>query len=183
MEGLMKFLEQYWGYTLIGSVNLGSIITFIIIQIKKFANDKAKNTVFESIVKQYSDKVDTVIDKYNAVEKQNYELAKQNQEYAKRIEYSERVQATTFKAISYIVMASKLPTEDKIALQTDFTNLATSAKDIVVAKSKEIVKEVADESKETVVEVADESKETVVEVVKNTVAQANNLLSKYTGEI
>ena len=43
MEEIINFLEQYWGYTLFGGASLGTMVTFVITQIKSLIKDKNKN--------------------------------------------------------------------------------------------------------------------------------------------
>ena len=51
----------------------------------------------------------SITDRYNKTEKENQRLHAEN-------EYLQRVVTSTFKAISYLTMASKLPTEEKNCL-------------------------------------------------------------------
>lgn len=171
MEGLINFFEQYWGYTVIGGMSLGTIVTFIWVQVKAFIRDKAKNTMFEKTVNDMTEQVDTVVNKYNEVVAERDQLAAQ-------VEYNNRVQATTFKAISYIVMASKLSKEDKIALQEDFTKLALDVKDVVTHEIKAVV----EDAKVAATEIVEEHKDVTTDIVKNSLSQTNSLLSKYTGD-
>lgn len=171
MEGLINFFEQYWGYTVIGGMSLGTIVTFIWVQVKAFIRDKAKNTMFEKTVNDMTEQVDTVVNKYNEVVAERDQLAAQ-------VEYNNRVQATTFKAISYIVMASKLSKEDKIALQEDFTKLALDVKDVVAHEIKAVV----EDAKVAATEIIEEHKDVTTDIVKNSLSQTNSLLSKYTGD-
>ena len=178
MEGLINFFEQYWGYTVIGGMSLGTIVTFIWVQVKAFIRDKAKNTMFEKTVNNMTEQVDTVVNKYNEVVAERDQLAAQ-------VEYNNRVQATTFKAISYIVMASKLSKEDKIALQEDFTKLALDVKDVVAHEIKAVVEDtkvVIDKAKVSATEIVEEHKDVTTDIVKNSLSQTNSLLSKYTGD-
>jgi hypothetical protein len=60
----------------------------------------------------------------DALTKKQNELIIQQNNMVEKEKYFEQVQATTFQAISYLVLASKLPTEDKLVLQDKFNSLA-----------------------------------------------------------
>ena len=163
MEGLIKFLEENWGVTIVGGVTIGSLIMFGISAIKMFLRDKIKNREVNAIVSDVLTRTENAVmsitDRYNKTEKENQRLHAEN-------EYLQRVVTSTFKAISYLTMASKLPTEEKIVLQSEFTALLTPLKDRV---------------EEVVVEVVEETKQDVTEVVKDVVEKAGNILDKYIG--
>lgn len=163
MEGLIKFLEENWGVTIVGGVTIGSLIMFGISAIKMFLRDKIKNREVNAIVSDVLTRTENAVisitDRYNKTEKENQRLHAEN-------EYLQRVVASTFKAISYLTMASKLPTEEKIVLQSEFTALMTPLKDRV---------------EEAVVEVVEETKQDVTEVIKDVVEKAGNILDKYIG--
>lgn len=163
MEGLIKFLEENWGVTIVGGVTIGSLIMFGISAIKMFLRDKIKNREVNAIVSDVLTRTENAVisitDRYNKTEKENQRLHAEN-------EYLQRVVASTFKAISYLTMASKLPTEEKIVLQSEFTALMTPLKDHV---------------EEAVVEVVEETKQDVTEVIKDVVEKAGNILDKYIG--
>lgn len=163
MEGLIKFLEENWGVTIVGGVTIGSLIMFGISAIKMFLRDKIKNREVNAIVSDVLTRTENAVmsitDRYNKTEKENQRLHAEN-------EYLQRVVTSTFKAISYLTMASKLPTEEKIVLQSEFTALMTPLKDRV---------------EEAVVEVVEETKQDVTEVVKDVVEKAGNILDKYIG--
>lgn len=168
MEGLINFLEENWGVTIVGGVTVGSLIMFSISAIKMFLRDKIKsrevNAVVSDVLTKAESAVISVTDRYNKTEKENRRLRAEN-------EYLQRVVASTFKAISYLTMASKLPTEEKIVLQSEFTALMTPLKEQIV---KDRVEEVVEEAVE-------ETKQDVTEVVKEVVEKAGNLLDKYIG--
>lgn len=163
MEGLIKFLEENWGVTIVGGVTIGSLIMFGISAIKMFLRDKIKNREVNAIVSDVLTRTENAVisitDRYNKTEKENQRLHAEN-------EYLQRVVTSTFKAISYLTMASKLPTEEKIVLQSEFTALMTPLKDRV---------------EEAVVEVVEETKQDVTEIVKDVVEKAGNILDKYIG--
>lgn len=163
MEGLIKILEENWGVTIVGGVTIGSLIMFGISAIKMFLRDKIKNREVNAIVSDVLTRTENAVmsitDRYNKTEKENQRLHAEN-------EYLQRVVTSTFKAISYLTMASKLPTEEKIVLQSEFTALMTPLKDRV---------------EEAVVEVVEETKQDVTEIVKDVVEKAGNILDKYIG--
>lgn len=168
MEGLINFLEENWGVTIVGGVTVGSLIMFSISAIKMFLRDKIRtrevNAVVSDVLTKAESAVVSVTDRYNKTEKENRRLRAEN-------EYLQRVVASTFKAISYLTMASKLPTEEKIVLQSEFTALMTPLKEQIVK----------DRVEEVVEEVVEETKQDVTEVVKEVVEKAGNLLDKYIG--
>lgn len=163
MDKIIGFLENYWGYTLVGTVTLGTVIANIGTLLKMYFQNKRKN-------KEH----DAVIDKHNAIAEKYKALEVKYNEQVQRNEYMNRVIATVFKAISYITMASKLPTEDKIALQEDFTKLGKAVKANIASKVKENTGAVI----ESVIETVDD----VVDIVKDTVSQTDGLLTKYLGD-
>lgn len=168
METIINFFEQYWGATLFGSVSIGTLATFIVVQIKDIISNKAKGTHLESAV----NKVDELCTELNKREEENKQL--QNQ-LTEQQQYFEQVQAATFQAISYLVVASKLPTEDKVALQSKFTNLVQTKK----AEYKELIKDEVDSIKTKVNEqILPDAKESV----ETTVNEAKSLLDKYMAE-
>lgn len=161
MDAIIKFLENYWGYTLFGGMSLGTLVTFAWVQIKVLLGDKKKGLVVESLIS----KLDEQIEKNQSLETTNVALVKQSESF-------QEVQAVTFKAISYLVLASKLPTEEKLALQEDFSKL----KDTLIKQQstavKTKVKGIVDKSVE-------ESKELATNVVVESVKQGQSLLEKY----
>lgn len=179
MEQIINFLEQYWGYTLFGGISLGTIITFIITQIKVLIKDKTQSASLSTAV----NKVDILCEELNTREELHRQeraqlearIESQQNKIEEKEKYFEEVQAATFKAISYLVIASKLPTEDKIALQEHFASLAKSKvseykevlQDEVVALQQEIEKRVLPD---------------VVQTVTDTVTTTQSLLDKYTTE-
>ena len=180
MEAIINFLEQYWGYTIFGGVSLGTIITFIITNVKTLIQNKAKNINIDNVVKKANELCAELTNKNTEQSAQITKLEalvrKQNQEMAERNEYFEQIQAATFQAISYLTIASKLPTEDKIALQQKFNNILTTK----TVEYKEVLKEeiqaVKDEVKEKIVP-------DVKDTIKNTVEETKSLLDKYTSEV
>jgi uncharacterized protein YueI len=168
MEGLINFLEENWGVTIVGGITVGSLIMFSISAIKMFLRDKIRNREVNAVVSDVLTKAEnaviSVTDRYNKTEKENRRLRAEN-------EYLQRVVTSTFKAISYLTMASKLPTEEKIVLQSEFTALMTPLKEQTVN----------DRVEEVVEEAVEETKQDVTEVVKEVVEKAGNLLDKYIG--
>lgn len=149
MDNLIEFLSKYWGYTIIGTVSVGTVVANVWAIIKMYIQLKRKTVEHSRTVQKYED----LQDKYNVQLQRN--------------QYMDNVIATTFKAISYITMASKLSTDDKLALQEDFSKLLNTTK----AKISPVVKAVT----ETVTE-------TVVDIVEDTITQTDGLLTKYLGD-
>lgn len=161
MDAIIQFLEKYWGYTLVGGMSLGTLVTFAWVQIKVLLGDKKKGFLVESLMS----KLDEQIEKNQSLETTNVALVNQSESF-------QEVQAVTFKAISYLVLASKLPTEEKLALQEDFSKL----KDTLIKQQSTAVKT---EVKGIVVKSIEESKELATNVVVETVKQGQSLLEKY----
>ena len=167
MEPIIKFLENYWGYTLFGGVSVGTLATFIIVQIKTLTAGRLKDTRFGEAL----DQIDALTVKYQQSEDEKTELAVRNA-------YLERVIATTFKATSYIVLASKLSPDDKLSLESDFVKLMEEAK----TGGLTVVKTAGTKIVETAKEVFEEQKGTVANIVVDTVTQTKSLLDKYTNK-
>jgi hypothetical protein len=163
MDKIIGFLENYWGYTLVGTATLGTVVANIGTLLKVYFQNKRKN-------KEH----DAVVDKHNAIAEKYKDLEVKYNEQVQRNEYMDRVIVSIFKAISYITMASKLSTEDKIALQEDFTKLGASVKANIVSK--------VTENTGAVVESAIETVDDVVDIVRDTVSQSDGLLTKYLGD-
>jgi len=161
MDTIIQFLEKYWGYTLVGGMSLGTLVTFAWVQIKVLLGDKKKGFLVESLMS----KLDEQIEKNQSLETTNVALVKQSESF-------QEVQAVTFKAISYLVLASKLPIEEKLALQEDFSKL----KDTLIKQQSTAVKT---EVKGIVDKSIEESKELATNVVVETVKQGQSLLEKY----
>ena len=160
MDSIIKFLEAYWGYTLFGGVTIGTLVSFTIFQIKSLLKSKAQSQLVTDIMGD----VDKLVDKLNASEEAKQQLIKEKAE-------QDRVQAVLFKSISYLVAASKLPNEDKIALQKDFVLLTQQIKEGTVVAAETIAKDTA----ETVVE-------TATEIIEESLERTGNLLDKYTSK-
>ena len=151
MEQIILFLEEYWGVSVAGGITFGTIVTFIVVQIKALLMNSLKNTQIGDVLFQTNQVVNT----YQQLEQRHKALEAQ-------VKYSEQVNLATFKAIAYVVMASKLPIEEKLALQKEFEKL----KPVVSEGTAEVVPQVK-------VEVAPQVVETVVKA-------AGDLISKYT---
>ena len=157
METIINFFEQYWGVTLFGSITVGTLITFIVVQAKSIISNKFKGTQLDTA----TIKLDQLCNELNNKSKENEHLQNKMNEQS---QYFEQVQAATFQAISYLVVASKLPTEDKLALQEKFTNLI---KDKKVEYTEMIKEEIVPD---------------VVASVTQTVSESKSLLDKYMTE-
>lgn len=168
MESIINFFEQYWGATIFGGVSIGTLVTFIVVQIKDIISNKAKGTHLETAV----NKADKLCEELNKREEENKKLQTQLTEQQ---QYFEQVQAATFQAISYLVVASKLPTEDKIVLQEKFTNLVNTKK----AEYKELIKDEVESIKTKVdTQILPDAKESI----ETAVSETKSLLDKYTTE-
>jgi len=151
MEQIIQFLEEYWGVSIAGGITFGTIITFIVVQVKALLMNSLKNTQIGDVLFQTNQVVNT----FQQLEQRHKVLEAQ-------VKYSEQVNLATFKAIAYVVMASKLPIEEKLALQKEFEKL----KPVVSEGTAGVVPQVK-------VEVTPQTVETVVKA-------AGDLISKYT---
>ena len=179
MDIIINFLEQYWGLTLFGGVSVGTIVTFTITQIKVILKDKVKSKNLDTAVTTV-DKLCSELDaRTKALEEKNNqlstELTKKNEEMIAKEQYFEKVQAATFQAISYLVIASKLPTEDKIALQEKFTSVIN---DKAVQYKEMLTDEVAAIKSEVTNNIIPDATATITETVEET----KSLLDKYRKE-
>jgi uncharacterized membrane protein YcgQ (UPF0703/DUF1980 family) len=164
MEQVIQFLEEYWGVSIAGGVTVGTLLTFIVVQVKSILQFNALRTQSTGQLSNSNQLVKDIAQKYNALESRHQELEAKDR-------YLEQVNLTTFKALSYIVIASKLPIEDKLSLQEEFNKLMT-------------VKPVVSEGSAGVTPALPKpvvSQEVVAQTVETVVKAAGDLLSKYVG--
>ena len=165
MNGLMEFIEQYWGVTLVGGVSVGGIITFAVVQIKYLIRERTKNVTINTLM----DAVTNTIAKKDA---DAMKWAEEKSALLAQNEYYQATQAVMFKSISYLVAASKLPIEEKLKLQEDFVNL----KNMTVEQLKPVATDIVNEVKEE----AKEQAPIVTTIINDAVETATSLLDKYT---
>lgn len=179
MDIIINFLEQYWGLTLFGGVSVGTIITFTVTQIKVILKDKVKSKNLDTAVNTVDKLCNELDARTKALEEKNNqlstELTKKNEEMIAKEQYFEKVQAATFQAISYLVIASKLPTEDKIALQEKFTS-------VINDKAVQYKEMLADEVTAVKAEVTNNIIPDATATITETVEETRSLLDKYTKE-
>lgn len=179
MDIIINFLEQYWGLTLFGGVSVGTIVTFTVTQIKVILKDKVKSKNLDTAVNTVDKLCNELDARTKALEEKNNqlstELTKKNEEMIAKEQYFEKVQAATFQAISYLVIASKLPTEDKIALQEKFTSVIN---DKAVQYKEMLTDEVTAVKAEVTNNIIPDATATITETVEET----RSLLDKYTKE-
>jgi hypothetical protein len=164
MEQVIQFLEEYWGVSIAGGVTVGTLVTFIVVQVKAILQSNLLRTQSSNQLSSSSALVKDIAQKYSALEQRHKELEAKDR-------YLEQVNLATFKALSYIVIASKLPIEDKLSLQEEFTKLMT-------------VKPVVSEGSAGVTPALPKpvvSQEVVAQTVETVVKAAGDLLSKYVG--
>jgi uncharacterized membrane protein YcgQ (UPF0703/DUF1980 family) len=164
MEQVIQFLEEYWGVSIAGGVTVGTLLTFIVVQVKSILQFNALRTQSTGQLSNSNQLVKDIAQKYNALESRHQELEAKDR-------YLEQVNLATFKALSYIVIASKLPIEDKLSLQEEFNKLMT-VKPVVSEKSAG-----ATPALPTPVV----SQEVFTQTVETVVKAAGDLLSKYVG--
>jgi len=152
MEQIIQFLEEYWGVSIAGGITFGTIITFIVVQIKTLLMNSLRNTQIGDVLFQANQVVNTF-----------QQLEQRHKALETEVKYTEQVNLATFKAIAYIVMASKLPIEEKLAIQKEFEKL-------IKPTASEGTAGVVPQLK---VEIKPETVETIVK-------SAGDLISKYT---
>ena len=156
MEQVIQFLEEYWGVSIAGGVTVGTLLTFIVVQVKAILQSNLLRTQSTNQLSSSAQLVKDIAQKYTALETRHQELEAKDH-------YLEQVNLATFKALSFIVIASKLPIEDKLAIQAEFEKLKQPIASVVVKE-----------------EVKTEQPLVINQVVTNVVEAAADLLSKYT---
>jgi hypothetical protein len=164
MEQVIQFLEEYWGVSIAGGVTVGTLVTFIVVQVKAILQSNLLRTQSSNQLSSSSALVKDIAQKYSALEQRHKELEAKDR-------YLEQVNMATFKALSYIVIASKLPIEDKLSLQEDFNKLM-AVKPAVSEGTAGVVPETTK---------AEVTQEVVAQTVQTVVQAAGDLLSKYVG--
>ena len=164
MEQVIQFLEEYWGVSIAGGVTVGTLVTFIVVQVKAILQSNLLRTQSNTQLNTSSAIVKDIAQKYSALEQRHKELEAKDR-------YLEQVNMATFKALSYIVVASKLPIEDKLSLQEDFNKLM-AVKPAVSEGTAGVVPEAPK---------AEVTQEVVAQTVETVVKAAGDLLSKYVG--
>ena len=163
MEQILNFFEQYWGYTLFGGITIGSLVMFAITAIKMFlALKKSKAETDEQNL--------TIKSLVATIESKDKEQRAKELELEQQALYFQKIQAATFKSLSYLIMASKLSTEDKLALTNAFTEITNTT----VADVQEAHDQVEEKVHKKVSE-AEVVKAAVVSVVEET----KSLFDKY----
>lgn len=189
MEQILEFINRYWGYSLVGGVTVGALVMFAVTAIKLFASSKGKDTklieateLVKDLAKQASNKdaqIITFTDYINT----------QQREAAARDEYNAKIISTLFKSVTYLAMASKLPTEDKEALIASMNTLNAiapmSREEIHVAATTEIstANVLSNITEKIASAVTTEENATTVqqvtENIKETINVAQTLFSRY----
>jgi len=164
MEQVIQFLEEYWGVSIAGGVTVGTLITFIIVQVKAIIQANLVRTQSNAQLTDSTKLVKEIAEKYSSLERRHQELEAKDR-------YLEQVNLATFKALSYVVIASKLPIEDKLSLQEEFNKLML-VKPVISEGSAGIVPE------QPKVKI---DQQAVAQTVETVVKAAGDLLSKYVG--
>ena len=180
MENIINFIEQYWGVTLFGGITLGSIITFAITQVKNFISVKSLNMENKELGKQINLLCEQTEKKVAELNKQieisAEKLLESEKLRAEQSQYFNKVQAATFKSISYLVMSSKLSSEDKASLLATINEVDKG----VVDPAQNIVESAMyDTSVEKIVDTATNETKTIINTVEDTVNSVQNLFEKY----
>ena len=169
MEQVIEFLEIYWGVSVVGGVTVGGIITFAIVQIGVLRKDKKKNTLIDSALAV----AEAAVAKNHNEELKSAQLVVQN-------EYLQKVIALNFKAIAYLTSGSKLATEDKLELQTDFVLLKEESKVLVEQLLIDVVVDPAEGN--SLKEVISENSNEAISIAIDVAEKAVGLIGKYTKE-
>lgn len=179
MEALKQFLQSWWGYTLIGGVSVGGLITTIIVQFLIWGKTKLNGTKYENAVNKLDEYVSTLELYKQALKKADEEKEKLKTYYENKDnyfkvkeQYFEDVQAVTFKCISYIIMASKLDPEDKNQLFKDISSLS---KDKMQSLLISLESDFKDMTKEELPQLVDK----IADKVNETVNSSQSILDKY----
>ena len=166
MEWLINFMQQYWGVSVVGGVTVGGIITFAIVQIKYYRKDAKKNALIDTAVAA----VEKSIAVNHASDLEKAQLQAENI-------YLKKTMTLLFKSTSFLISASKIPTEDKLVLEADFIELKDES--IVLAKTLAI--DVVEDIVEGGVQKAIDENATPIIVAAVAVAdKVVNLIGKYT---
>ena len=120
MENLILLLEEYWGLAIVSGVTVGSVITLAVMAVRFYFSMRRTQNQSTSLTKNVN------------------VLLKEREIQAKKIELDSRITASIFKSLSYLVVSSKLPIEDKIALNEDFLEVKK-----LMEASKELTREYA----------------------------------------
>ena len=96
MDAIIQFLEKYWGYTLIGGMSFGTLVTFAWVQIKVLLGNKKKGFLVESLMS----KLDEQIEKKKSLETPYLAIVKTRQ-------YFTDVQEDKIEAMYKLVLATK----------------------------------------------------------------------------
>lgn len=172
MEQIIRFLEEYWGVALFGAGGFGTLVTFTVTQIKALIQNKLRNKKQDALITDNNELRNELVTRDDArtaeYDKTQADYKQLLQQYANNQEYFERVISVLFKALSHLILASKLPNEDKIAIMQQFETV-----------SKQKIKEYTDKIEPIVKE---EIIPDVKEIVEQSVEQAKTLLDKYMQE-
>ena len=175
MQNIIEFLGQYWGYTIAGSLTVGGLVLALLGLIKTYFINKKNMQSTEALKATMLTLLTTYKDENNLlrqlVEAGDKKIKELELTYIRDNKRAQVVQAAMFKSLSYLIMASKLPTEDKIALQENFAALTNKPVEEVKAAGEEV---------EQIVEAIEDKgvEDTIIETVEH----AQTLLEKYKGE-
>lgn len=160
METIINFLEEYWGVALLGGTTVGTLVTFVVVQIKMFARNKIKDIQLgsaERTVLSVTEDVKRLIGRVK-------ELEEEKQMYINRNLYTDKVIASVFETLSYLAMESKMGVDVKKKVLETFTRIGD-----MPAKHMDLEeRDVEEESK--VLEAS----------VKEAISKSTSLLEQYT---
>ena len=184
MENIINFIQTYWGYTLFGGVTIGTLITFTIVLIKTILSNKGKDLSIAQLQKTISTMKTAMEQKTEENNNLIYNLQQYQLTSEKKDEYWHQVQTTMFKSISFLVMASKLSSEDKEALEQDIQSLKLASTEEFKVKLTQYDEHLTDAIKtgeDQIVEgvVKDVVVPDAIDTVQNTIEKTQTLFDKY----
>lgn len=163
LESVIHFIETYWVVSVGGGLTLGTVITFIVVQLKALAKDKLKES-----------KIGTLLGTIETLLKRDEEQAAKLKTAEARAEYLELSIAHVFKNLNYLTMASKLTIEDKLDLQKGLLQIEHFA-----ATHEVDAKPLTTGVTNAVTEVKAGVDAVAPQVITTVVKQATSLLDKY----
>lgn len=190
MESIMNFFEQYWGYTLVGGLTLGTIVTNVFVFIKLIITNKLKNANSDAVLNKASELQDKLALKDEQYEKALQDMQETSNKFFNELERkqkefndklatnegkSQQVQAVLFTAVSYIIMGSKLDEPTKLDILQKMNNLLdtpnsnTNIVDSVKEELTQAVTNYATEKVSDVIENSTDNTETAEQIIENTV--------------
>lgn len=167
MEQIIQFIEVYWGFTIVGSLTVGTLITFIVMQIRFNLSAKNQNSVIGTLL-------GTIEAGIKSKDAESYDKAKLMAENY----YLQNTIALTFKYLNYITIESKMSVDKKIELVEDAKQLKVEYADKLVEIADGIFQDIDTVTVENLLEEGSP----IMEVVEDVIEDVSSLLDKYSQE-